>query len=320
MTPATWSMVQVFLSDAMATASIPPYVGYGRIGGPDLPQRQRDDEPDRGRRGQRAHFRYLTEEVFGQLPDDLEIPPVPAPRWACCGRSCRWRCTCSAEAQRDVRRCSTATWRPIPQRCDRRRAEIAAVDDGPELAELWTDMLEPEFHRVSWMLSAATRCSGASFVTTRKRLQQMVATRRRTRSTSGLGGRAVSWPAWACSRVSTSWPGARSTGTPSTGATGTAGRTSSRSRCPDRPRTRTGSRRARPADSPGISYAICSRRSSDSGTRPGRTWSAGHPAAGQDPAPAVAAWGRIARDREHARSEVIRYFWVLRATCSGRAS
>ena len=33
MTPATWSMVQVFLTDAMATASIPPYVGYGRIGG-----------------------------------------------------------------------------------------------------------------------------------------------------------------------------------------------------------------------------------------------------------------------------------------------
>ena len=29
MTPATWSMVQV-LTDAMATASIPPYVGYGR--------------------------------------------------------------------------------------------------------------------------------------------------------------------------------------------------------------------------------------------------------------------------------------------------
>ena len=33
MTPATWSMVQVFLHDAMATASIPPFVGYGRIGG-----------------------------------------------------------------------------------------------------------------------------------------------------------------------------------------------------------------------------------------------------------------------------------------------
>ena len=27
----------------------------------------------------------------------------------------------------------------------------------------------------------------------------------------------------------------------------------------------------------------------------------------------LAAWGKIARDREHARTEVIRYFWVLRA-------
>jgi pyruvate,water dikinase len=33
MTPATWSMVQVFMSDAMATASVPPYRGWGRIGG-----------------------------------------------------------------------------------------------------------------------------------------------------------------------------------------------------------------------------------------------------------------------------------------------
>ena len=54
MTPATWSMVQVFLTDAMATASIPPYVGYGRIGGHDLPERQRDEEPERDRRGERA--------------------------------------------------------------------------------------------------------------------------------------------------------------------------------------------------------------------------------------------------------------------------
>ena len=80
MTPASWSMIQVFLTDAMATASIPPYVGYGRIGGHiylnvsvtrtltsvvGLSERQ---------------FRSLTEEVFGHLPEDVEIPTVPASR------------------------------------------------------------------------------------------------------------------------------------------------------------------------------------------------------------------------------------------------
>ena len=52
MTPATWSMVQVFLSDAMATASVPPYLGYGPDRRPDLPQRQCDEEPVRGGRGE----------------------------------------------------------------------------------------------------------------------------------------------------------------------------------------------------------------------------------------------------------------------------
>ena len=70
MTPATWSMVQVFLSDAMATASIPPYRRLRPDRRPDLPQRQCDDDACRGRLGVgEKRFRSLTEEVFGRLPD-----------------------------------------------------------------------------------------------------------------------------------------------------------------------------------------------------------------------------------------------------------
>ena len=56
------------------------------------------------------------------------------------------------------------------------------------LAKLWTSTLEPEFHRVSKMLSAATRSSGASFVTTRKRLQEMVGPAGANAVTADLGG------------------------------------------------------------------------------------------------------------------------------------
>ena len=55
---------------------------------------------------------------------------------------------------------------------------------------LWTDVIEPEFNRVSWMLSAATRSSGASFVTTRKRLQPLVGDAAANALTAGLGGQA----------------------------------------------------------------------------------------------------------------------------------
>ncbi len=82
MTPATWSMVQVFLSDAMATASIPPYIGYGRIGGRIYLNVSVMMSLSGAVGVGEKRFRYLTEEVFGQLPDGLEIPPVPVPRWA----------------------------------------------------------------------------------------------------------------------------------------------------------------------------------------------------------------------------------------------
>ena len=60
----------------------------------------------------------------------------------------------------------------------------------PELAELWDDVISPEFHHASWMLSAATRSSGASFVTTRKRLQRLVGDAAANALTAGLGSQA----------------------------------------------------------------------------------------------------------------------------------
>ena len=104
MTPATWSMVQVFLNDAMATASIPPYVGYGRIGG-HIYLNVSVMKTLSGIVGvNERNFRTLTEEVFGHLPDDVEIPPVPA-SWAKVMRSVvPVALHVLSEAQRDVRK------------------------------------------------------------------------------------------------------------------------------------------------------------------------------------------------------------------------
>ena len=66
MTPATWSMVQVFLTDAMATASIPPYVGYGRIGGRIYLNLSVMMTLSGAVGVNEQRYRSLTEEVFGQ--------------------------------------------------------------------------------------------------------------------------------------------------------------------------------------------------------------------------------------------------------------
>ena len=187
MTPLTWSMVQVFLSDAMATASIPPYLGYGRIGGRIYLNVSVMMSLSRAAGVSEPRFRQLTEEVFGTLPDDLEIPPIRAGRLTILRAIVPMAVHVIGEAQRDAR-VLDAYLAGHPERCDQRRAEIAAIQNGPDLAQFWTDVLDPEFNKISWMLSAATRSSGASFVTTRKRLQRLLGDAGANALTSGLGG------------------------------------------------------------------------------------------------------------------------------------
>ena len=189
MTPATWSMVQVFLHDAMATASIPPFVGYGRIGGRIYLNVSVMKTLSAAFGVPEKRFRDLTEEVFGRLPDDLEIPPVQAPRLAVLRGVLPMAIHVLGEARRD-KKILNRYLADHPRRCEQRRGQIAATISADELAQLWTDVLDPEFNRVSWMLSAATRSSGASFVTTRKRLQRLVGDAAANALTAGLGGQA----------------------------------------------------------------------------------------------------------------------------------
>ena len=128
MTPATWSMVQVFLNDAMATASIPPYVGYGRIGGRIYLNVSVMKTLSAGRRGQRAAVPHPDRgglRPAARRPRDPAGTGPPAP---CCGRSSRWPLHVLGEARRDAKQLD-GYLADHPALCDRRRAEIAAVDD-----------------------------------------------------------------------------------------------------------------------------------------------------------------------------------------------
>ena len=314
MTPLTWSMVQVFLSDAMATASIPPYLGYGRIGGRIYLNVSVMMSLSRAAGVNEHHFRNLTEEVFGQLPDDLEIPPIRAGRLAILRAIVPMALHVIGEAQRDAR-VLDAYLAGHPEQCDRRRAEIAAFEDGPGLAQFWTDVLDPEFNKISWMLSAATRSSGASFVTTRKRLQRLVGEDGANALTSGLGGQDGQLA--------------------SLGLLDGLDQLAREEIDRDTFNRRFGHRgphefeisRPRPAEDPDWIDDQLAQRAKMSG--PGyrellaaqqlkrdAAWldlERRHPWQARILHHQLAGWAKIARDREHARTEVIRYLWVLRA-------
>jgi rifampicin phosphotransferase len=313
MTPATWSMVQVFLTDAMATASIPPYVGYGRIGGRIYLNVSVMMTLSAAVGVSEARYRSLTSEVFGKLPDDLEIPPVKAHRRDIIRAVLPMALHVLREARRDVKLLA-AYLAAHPALCDRRRAEIAAVATPVELADLWTDVLSREFDRVSWMLSAATRSSGASFITTRKRLQRLVGDPAANALTAGLRAQAGQLASLglldgleqlAAGEID------RETFNRRYGHRGPHEFEISLPRPGEDPDwiDQQLAERAESATSYGELLAAQEQRRNEAWAELERR----HPVQARILHHQLRGWAKISRDRERARSEVIRYFWVLRA-------
>jgi pyruvate,water dikinase len=312
MTPATWSMVQVFLTDAMATASIPPYVGYGRIGGRIYLNLSVLMTLSAAVGVSEKRYRSLTEEVFGRLPADLEIPPVKARKRDILRAVLPMGLHVLGEARRDVK-VLDAYLAGHPALCDRRRADIAAVATRVELADLWTDALDPEFNRVSWMLSAATRSSGASFVTTRRRLQGLIGDAAANALTAGLGAQAGQLASLGL------LDGLEQL------ATGEIDRDTFNRRYGHRGPHEFEISLPRPGEDPNwIDTQLAARAAatnyrdmlSTQEQKRSEAWAElerRHPVHAWILHHQLRVWAKISRDRERARSEVIRYFWVLRA-------
>jgi pyruvate,water dikinase len=313
MTPATWSMVQVFLSDAMATASIPPYVGYGRVGGRIYLNLSVMMTLSGAVGVSERRYRNLTEEVFGRIPDDLEIPPVNASRLALLRGVVPMAIHVLGEARRDVKVLADYL-DDHPRRCDQRRAEIAAITSADDLSMLWTNVIEPEFNRVSWMLSAATRSSGASFVTTRKRLQALVGDAAANALTAGLGGQAGQLASLGL------LDGLEQL------ANGVIDRDTFNSRYGHRGPHEFEISIPRPGEDPlWIDRQLAERAEARASYHEllakqqrarEEAWAdleIKHPHRVHTLQRQLGRWAKISRDREKARTEVIRYFWVLRA-------
>ena len=313
MTPITWSMVQVFLTDAMATASIPPYVGYGRIGGRIYLNVSVMRTLSSAVGVNEERYRTLTEEVFGKLPDDLEIPPVNVHRLEVIRAVLPMGLHVLREARRDVKLLD-AYLTAHPALCDHRRAEIAAVARPLALADLWTKVLSPEFHRVSWMLSAATRSSGASFITTRMRLQRLVGDAAANALTAGLGAQAGQLASLGLLDGLDQL------------AAGEIDRDIFNRRYGHRGPHEFELSVPRPGEDPmWVDRQLAERAETATSYRDllaaqeqkrNEAWAEleqRHPVQATMLHRQLRGWAKISRDRERARSEVIRYFWVLRA-------
>ncbi len=312
LTPATWSLVELFLHDVMATSSVPPYLSYGRVGGRIYLNLSVAATLSRAVGVSEANFRRLTEEVFGRIPEHVELPLVDAPRLTILQSVAPVAIHVVRSAARDIRRLDRYL-SDHPQRCVERRAQIARIADRRELARLWRSTILPEFHTVSWMLSAATRSSGVSFVTTRQRLQRLVGDADANAITAGLGAHSGELASLGL------LDGLEQL------AAGRIDRETFNTTYAHRGPHEFEIATPRPGEDPrwidrqlaqldgSASYRELIETQNEARDVAWERLTEKHPLTARSVRRQLKTWGTIARNRERARSEIIRYFWVLRA-------
>jgi phosphohistidine swiveling domain-containing protein len=312
MTPMTWSLIQLFMSQTMVGSSIGEHRLYGNIGGRFYMNlsftKTLGDAFGQGKRVNAAMA-----QAFGLSPGATSVPAVPLSRW----RTLRELTGASFRFLMELRR----NQRRLPQflaespaRSHRLREAIADAALGAELARLWATDVSTYFRECCGMLAAATRKDRDTLLNLRTELTDKVGDADAGVLTSGLhqGDRELAslgllvglqqLEQGAISRAEfadqyghrgphefeVSWP--------------------------------------RPAEDPGwIDAQLAGLRASDHGLQElleaqddaraaaRERFAARFPREVVKTTARIEAWGMAARDREAARSELIRGFWVLRA-------
>ena len=136
MTPATWSFVELLMTRMTFPPSLPGYRGYGRIGGRFYANVSMSISLEALAGISPRRFAVLFGPVLGKLPPIEEIPRPRLPRW----KVIRLMVPAAVAMLRRVR----ASQKRMPQfladapgRCERLRAEIEQTTDATVLASLW---------------------------------------------------------------------------------------------------------------------------------------------------------------------------------------
>ncbi|MER5646793.1 PEP/pyruvate-binding domain-containing protein [Streptosporangium sp. NPDC002524] len=171
MTPCTWSLVQIFIGEAMSTSSLPGFTMVGNIGGRFYMNMSVVFSVAHAL-GMRKRLGAV-EQVFGRLPRGLDVPLLPASRWqiikSVLPLAFTLRRRIAANAERMPGFLATAR-----RRCEELRERIAATATPGELAGLWEAELLPYFVEACRTLEAAGRQGGNILVMTRARLREAV--------------------------------------------------------------------------------------------------------------------------------------------------
>ena len=312
MTPCTWSLVQIFMTHAMPLSAVDGHPLFGNIGGRLYMNLSLLASVSALFGFGRQRFAALNEPFFGRIPDGVEIPMIPFSRWRIVPRMVATRIRVEMRTRARLARLP-AFLAAAPRRCDALHARVRAASSAAELVGVWRGELSPYLEECSRMLHAAAFPLKAARAL-RSELRELVgeadASALLSALSAGAGQLASLGPLLGLSQL----------------ARGEIDRATYARQYGHRGPHEFEVSRARPAEDPGwIDAALASLREApvDVATLLARQHEA-HGAAWarfrqRYPRRAGAVRRRIdqaalpARDREAARSEVVRAFWALRA-------
>jgi pyruvate,water dikinase len=171
MTPITWSFVKLFIHEAMSASAIPGFDLVGNIGGRFYLNLTPIYSMVRA-----LHVKgwaSTVANVFGRIPEDLDVPTVKVLDWPTLKRMVP-----GAIRVRRRARANLAQMRPFLAesrgRCAELRARITATEAPAELAALYRQEVGPLFVTAARMLEAAGRQGGGTLLYTREKLRKLM--------------------------------------------------------------------------------------------------------------------------------------------------
>jgi pyruvate,water dikinase len=185
MTPCTWSLIQIFIADTMAISAVSRHPLIGNIGGRFYMNLSVLATLAAAFGLGSRRFAEANEQVFGYLPAGMEIPKLPISRWSVIRSvlpvAIAMRRRVAANQQK-----LPAFIAAAPARCDALHAQIQASSSARDLITLWHAELLPFFRACSHMLEAGARRDGGALVWFRRKLRKLVGETEANALLSGL--------------------------------------------------------------------------------------------------------------------------------------
>ncbi|NUR83879.1 MAG: pyruvate, phosphate dikinase, partial [Nonomuraea sp.] len=171
MTPATWSFVRIFIQEAMSASALPGFDLVGNIGGR-FYMNLSVIHSMAAALGMKSRMGAV-EQIFGKLPPGLDVPKVRMSRWEIVRRVLPMAVRLQKRVRDNLKE-MPAFLAASRARCEELRERVAATTSGPALADLWEAEIGPHVVTSSRMLEAAGRQGGATLVWTRDRLRKLM--------------------------------------------------------------------------------------------------------------------------------------------------